>query len=775
MSRLVTLGLLLALLGVHSALAGTAWGAAPLADPAQPTALVAAHRNGQTFLTWTQSVDAAVERYRIYRHDQPIDAQSLGQAKLLVEQWRDSSLFRADRWYSPELDTWQPRHFERYVISPGGSELPATTELLVWTVAAQDFHGGVGGDGYYAVTSVDDQGTENLTDFGPDNAVGPVTENVATPQPVLGTVLLGGKCEIYIQYLDIREFNETLLAPNEYNDWFGLSPSDPVVANDIEYAVTFALFLPSLGPCSGGATEFPTAVTLHGYGGVQVRPWTFDPNPTWCNVLQVYPLDVGDTWWFGCARDHDYRTGLTVPPTDTVENFTERWVLAGVESLLASPVFGESLDPERVFVLGHSMGGSGALALALRYPQRFAGAHASQPMTNYLTSGSGGGTNWVSDVEIKWGQVADALPISLDAPDGLAADLLQFNGLSVWDWQNHQLQLVTRRGADFVPLGIDHGIPDTIIEWSTQGQPAYAALDQSSSCWAGEVTNSGHTTSFQSTLPGALQDDPFGVPFAGWQVVLSESVPGLSETTGPPLPPTAVGTYNDGIDWSASWNDWDGAPLDEPDRWQISLRTFDSTPLSTRVTPRRLQAFEVEPGVAYRWSHTDVLTGTELESGTLVADADGLLTTPSVVVTEDGNRIRFEQSLSAATGTISVATGGSQELELACGADLAGELFWVLGSLAGTSPGPVLDGVTVPLVQDAYFDLTLASPNSPLLAPSLAALDGDGRATCTFSLPADSSAALAGATVHHAFVALDLPGTGVVLVASNPVSVDLEP
>ena len=745
------------------------------ASPLQPTSLTVEHRSGQTFLTWTQSSDPSVERYRIYRHDQAINPSNLGDATLLMDQWKDSSHFSADRWYSTELDLWQPRHFTRFVIENNGPELTANTELLVWTLGAEDFPGGASGVGFYAVTSVDDQGVENVVDFSQDNRAGPLIESIDTPQPIRGLITQQGKCEIYIRFLDLRETNPTLIAPNPVNSYYGLDSSDPVVTNSFQYAITYALFPPYAGPCSAGITEFPLVVGLHGQSGLASRPWSFDPNPAWCMAYRLYPLDPGNTWWFGNARDHDFRSTDPFPPGDVVENFTERWLLDMVDAMMAHPLYGTDIDPDRVFVFGHSMGAAGALALAMRYPNVFAATHASQPMTNYLTSGQAGGTSWVPDLESKWGTIGDNFPILIDGPNGYADHLAVYDGTPVWDWQNHQAQLPARRGEDYAPFGIDHGLLDTIIEWDTQGLPVYEPLDQSAICWAGEVTNTMHLKSNLSVLPGALQDDGQGLPFHGWQVVRNESVPGLSETTGPPLPPTGIGTFNGPIDWSASWQDFDGPPIDELGAWQITLRNAGGSPLSTRVTPRRLQTFEVVPGLAYRWSTSEVTTGSEVESGTLVADADGLLTTPSIDISVDGTRLRLEKSLTTQQTEISLTTGGSQTLDMACGADMAGRLAWVLGSVTGTSPGIGIGDLLVPLVQDGYFDLTLSNPNSPVLLGSLASLGGDGRSTSTLSLPSGINPSLAGTTVHHAFVVLDVPGTGEALFTSNPVAVSLVP
>jgi hypothetical protein len=112
-------------------------------------------------------------------------------------------------------------------------------------------------------------------------------------------------------------------------------------------------------------------------------------------------------------------------------------------------------------------------------------------------------------------------------------------------------------------------------------------------------------------------------------------------------------------------------------------------------------------------------------------------------------------SLFGAPKLVSLATGGQQVLRLDAGDAHAGELFWLLGSASGTSPGLDLGGFTLPLVVDAYFVFGLANP-SVLLSPSLGVFDAEGRALAAFSLPPGASPSLAGATLHHAWLALDL-------------------
>ena len=129
--------------------------------------------------------------------------------------------------------------------------------------------------------------------------------------------------------------------------------------------------------------------------------------------------------------------------------------------------------------------------------------------------------------------------------------------------------------------------------------------------------------------------------------------------------------------------------------------------------------------------------------------------------------------LSGAPSSISLAGGGTQTLKLAAGSGNAGRLYFLLGTTSGSSPGiPLAPGVTLPLnIPDAYFDFTLKKPNSGLLANSLNLLDGQGRSTATFNVPAGADPLLAGTTATHAYV-LVLPSLD---FASNAVDVTLVP
>jgi hypothetical protein len=112
------------------------------------------------------------------------------------------------------------------------------------------------------------------------------------------------------------------------------------------------------------------------------------------------------------------------------------------------------------------------------------------------------------------------------------------------------------------------------------------------------------------------------------------------------------------------------------------------------------------------------------------------------------------EPLSSSVTQISLASGGSQPLSLDAGHLHAGENYWLLGSMSGTSPGiPLPGGLLLPLNPDRYFTRTLERPNLPPLANSKGTLNASGHADAAFTtVPLDVN--LAGLTVHHAFVTL---------------------
>lgn len=115
----------------------------------------------------------------------------------------------------------------------------------------------------------------------------------------------------------------------------------------------------------------------------------------------------------------------------------------------------------------------------------------------------------------------------------------------------------------------------------------------------------------------------------------------------------------------------------------------------------------------------------------------------------------FVYSLSgAACATLSSPrelSWGKQRLELDRGAEHAGHVYRMLGSLSGTSRGLPFRGTRIPLNHDWYFALLLRTPQ---LAPftTMGVLDGNGRASLVLQVPPESYSYVVGLTLDHAFL-----------------------
>lgn len=307
---------------------------------------------------------------------------------------------------------------------------------------------------------------------------------------------------------------------------------------------------------------------------------------------------------------------------------------------------GPPVDLERIYVTGHSMGATGALNLAARYPQVFAAAYASDPLTQPLN----GGNVFYNQMRQLWGDPRYQAPVSLFAPLDWANPLRPFNGLSVWDWQDFRFHTRERCGQNFVPLGTAHSINDPVVLWNTQGAPFYPALDRCRQSWGAVTNRSGHSAQFYEGLPPNLQPDDLYIPFAGLRVVRSEAVPGLSLGLTAARAPGETRGYLQTVLWSSSWLPWDGAPVDRSDFFQISLCAVAPDLAGSRscgsgeavyvnITPRRLQNFIVIPGVRYTWENRRVSDDALLASGRVTAAEDGTLTVRRFLVLPEGSRL----------------------------------------------------------------------------------------------------------------------------------------
>ena len=131
--------------------------------------------------------------------------------------------------------------------------------------------------------------------------------------------------------------------------------------------------------------------------------------------------------------------------------------------------------------------------------------------------------------------------------------------------------------------------------------------------------------------------------------------------------------------------------------------------------------------------------------------------------------------LAADVDAVSLTSGGSIELSVDVTVEHAGDIYWVLGSATGTSPGiPVAPGVVLPLLPDAYFTASLVGANQAPFSANFGLLDATGRGQAVVTLLGGLPQSLAGTALHHCAAIVDPLTQGVERVTA-PVSTDLTP
>jgi len=134
-------------------------------------------------------------------------------------------------------------------------------------------------------------------------------------------------------------------------------------------------------------------------------------------------------------------------------------------------------------------------------------------------------------------------------------------------------------------------------------------------------------------------------------------------------------------------------------------------------------------------------------------------------------------TLTADVLELSLAAGGTQHLALSAGPQPAFNLYFVVGTASGTAPGVATFAGTLPINPDPFTDFALAHLNTLPYGSNFGVLPPSGDGQITFTVPNGTDPALAGLTLHHAAVVLDMTGPfgPVPSLVSNPVPLALVP
>ncbi len=124
---------------------------------------------------------------------------------------------------------------------------------------------------------------------------------------------------------------------------------------------------------------------------------------------------------------------------------------------------------------------------------------------------------------------------------------------------------------------------------------------------------------------------------------------------------------------------------------------------------------------------------------------------------------------------VSASQGGFVDFDVDTGPENAGQAYYILGSMGGTSPGIPFGPFVIPLNWDQYFCETLVYPNTGPFEWNLGGLNSQGQATAPTGLMwGPGLEVFTGVQAHHVVVAWN-PAFGTVSYVSAPTSLTFLP
>lgn len=132
-----------------------------------------------------------------------------------------------------------------------------------------------------------------------------------------------------------------------------------------------------------------------------------------------------------------------------------------------------------------------------------------------------------------------------------------------------------------------------------------------------------------------------------------------------------------------------------------------------------------------------------------------------------------KNTLTADVASMSIASGGVQNLDFHPGPAFGSHVYLIAGSLSGWSPGFPFGAQQVPLNPDWYTQFTFDAANSQFLVNTFGILPPNGAILAQAVFPPQVLNGLQGLTMHHAAIVADWSLN--IVHASNPVPLQLSP
>jgi len=331
--------------------------------------------------------------------------------------------------------------------------------------------------------------------------------------------------------------------------------------------------------------------------------------------VSIIPRDLGFYWdqkdpftktqryysgWFGYSTK-----GFAIP-------CTERRCIRYINLVKTDPKF--RIDSTRIYVTGGSLGGGGAMHMAYHHPEIFAAAAATVGWVSYNKFVSG---IWTSE----YGSAGDSMRVN-DA-----------TGPAVWNWQN-SIWIVNSKPKSLPPLIHTFRKDDNVVnpaEYPELLQQTEAHKYFQISGWK----NGGHDGFGYSTSPANY-----------FRFRKNEAYPVFTKATNSDSFLAVEGQRNLYLDWSSSLSDLvtessEDDIFDTANTFAITFKSLSGSDAKADFTLRNAQQFKVEANTRVHWKNIKQQGAMMIDSGSVQADAQGLITIPQLLITTGMNRLRL--------------------------------------------------------------------------------------------------------------------------------------
>lgn len=549
------------------------------------TNLTATHRGGQTFLTFKGvGSEGDGKTYSVYRHTAQISMGNIGSlTPIATLDQRSGRLLYDD---NPTITYGTGQNLKTgFIISDSGPHLANGTGLLVWTTSES-------GTFYYAVTNSSDKAIS----VGTNSLANAVSE---TYQTVPGAVLLSVDRNYGGSGRTVRHY----YAWEDYSTWRHTEWG--------YYGHSFIVALPM-----SGSGPYDLSVPLHSAVCGFDEPLISPGNSTTSVVLAARDLSFcgSSDPYTGTAYGHSKWIGRLDTSTGLYMTVTANRVVRYTK-LLRDDALGDGfnfeIDRNRLYIFGGSLG-SNAMHIAAHHSDLYAAAEASVGMVN----------------DDAWNPEPNNTTVRVNGADG--ETIAQYRDLAYQAAQHALVPIIHTPNQNDGTVN-PAAYPAALKAFETHHQPYVAQ-------W--KANNHGQFS--------------IAIDYPQWQVgrfKKNEAYPAFGNAgTSDTLERTATwkagsvdpnGQRNGTLDWGSELHPI-GAPIEDTvNSFGITLKSV-SVDTSADVTIRNAQEFRPKAGQTVDWRN-ELQPGGNVQSGSVVADAQGLVTV-RVQVTTGGNRLTLSCS-----------------------------------------------------------------------------------------------------------------------------------